>query len=288
MPLHAAWINLLLLTVTLSIGWAFGRLGGGLARIAVALGLGVLVLGVLANLRPDLWSRWIPWRDLLFVSNLYPFAFALILPTAVFRQPARPGRLRLGILSILLTLASMRPSFEFLEPAARARITWVDRDGICRQSSRETCSAAALATVLLQHGIESNEKRIAELAWTRRERGTSVLGLYRAAVFLTDGRPELRPRIRRITAEELLASGRPAVVTVGLPRLGSSPAALEFGKAYEWEPGVLHDVAFLGRSPTQGLVRIGDPDFGLEEWPEEHLRYLHRGTALVLEAVPGR
>jgi hypothetical protein len=43
-------------------------------------------------------------------------------------------------------------------------------------------------------------------------------------------------------------------------------------------------------SPIWGAPRsrVGDPDYGLEEWPEEHLRYLYLGTALFLEPIGNR
>jgi hypothetical protein len=234
MPIHAALINLLVLGFAAAAGVGLGRHRGKPARIALAMGVAFLGLGFLVTYRPDLWSHSLPWQDLMFVSNLFPAAFALLLPPLVFRQPARSGRLRLGILSCVLVFASLRGSLEFYLAPARSRITWFDPEGICRQSSRETCSAAALATLLRQHGIESTEKEITEFAWTRRNQGTSILGLYRALVFKSDQRTDLRPRICRMPVDALMAAGRPAVITVGLPRFGAEREAIEFGKAFEW------------------------------------------------------
>lgn len=256
------------------------------ARISIGAGLSVAALGCVAILRPDIWVRLVPWHDALFISNLFPVAAAFLLPPLFRLLKTRAQQIRLGVLAAILFTLSLRETAQFFAPPARSKLTWIDRDGICRQSSRETCSAAALVTLLHLHGIQSSENEIADLAWTRQGQGTAMLGLYRALNLKAATTNGLKPALLQIDADRLIAEGKPAVITVGLARVGNSKEAAEFGAAYEWSPGALHDVVFMGRSSTKpGHVKIGEPDFGLEEWPEEHLRYLHRGFAITLESV---
>lgn len=284
MPWFALSIYVALLAASWAAGVRLAKTGLQGLQIALAAGFAAAGSGFLAIFRPDIWVRIVPWRDGLFISNLFPIAVALVTPSLLLRLKTRPERFRFGVLAAVLFLLSLRETALLFKPPAASKLTWIDRDGVCRQTSRETCSAAALVTLLRHHGIDATEAEIVKLAWTRRDQGTTQLGLYRALSAKAGASGGVQATIEHIDADRLMALGEPAVITVGLGRLGNSKEAEEFGAAYEWSPGALHDVTFLGRSDTKpGHVKIGEPDFGLEEWPEEHLRYLYRGFALRLD-----
>lgn len=288
MPWFALFTYVALLTGSWATGVRLAKSGLRGLRIALAAGVAVVGLGFLAMVRPDIWVRILPWRDVLFVSNLFPIAVAVVTPSLLLRLKTRPQRVRFAGLAGILFLLTLRETALLFKPPAASKVTWIDHNGICRQTSRETCSAAALVTLLRRHGIAATEEEMVKLAWTRRDQGTTQLGLCRALSVKAGASDGFRATIKHIDADRLIALGKPAVITVGLGRLANSKEAQEFGAAYEWSPGSLHDVTFLGRSETKpGHVRIGEPDFGLEEWPEEHLRYLYRGFALMLDSSAG-
>jgi hypothetical protein len=168
------------------------------------------------------------------------------------------------------------------------------------QSGNDTCSAAAIVTVLGRFGIQTTEAEAARLAVTREGRGTRPLGVLRAVHMLTrnqrnparygnsDGRGDLRVRLRRIDLSDLLALDTPAILTVGVPESPESPEEIELVTLYNWSPGVVHDVVYLGLcADDPGRVWIGEPQFGLERWPVETLGLLYRGFAVTVEAEWG-
>lgn len=249
----------------------------------VAAGIATWLLDLWLNKRPDLYLKLLPFPDALFFDNWLPYGAALLAPAAM--QLARSGAqaARLGVLLTVLFTLSWKPTYDEFRPLARTNPLSVDPHGIVRQTSSETCAAAALATFARQYGIDATEAQMVEHARTLHRRGTTQLGLYRALRLAFAGREELKPRIVKAPAGWLLRRSAPAIITVGLPRDGSAEARA-FGQKYDWPQGIYHDVVFLGPDPEKrGHVLIGEPDSGLESWPIEHLKYLYSGFAAVVE-----
>lgn len=283
-PVNVA-INIALVAAMVRIGmWC--ALDRRRAAAAMAASAALLVLGVAVFARPDFAVRVLPMESLLFHANLFPLAAALFAPSVFAFARKRGQRIRMGVLCGTLFALSLWDYGNFLAPLARVGPAHVDENGIVRQTSGDTCSAAAVATLLGRHGIALTEAEAVRLCHTRAGRGTTHLGTWRALNAACDRR-DRRVVLRHPDVDGLLALGTPALVTVGLPRLGASAEAKSFGRTYDWQPGVLHDVVLLGPDPERaGHVLVGEPDFGLESWPVEHLRYLYRGYALWIETRP--
>lgn len=281
--------NLLLIAIAFAAGVFVARRSKRARWFAVGLGaLGVTSARFLPT-RPDLMLAVAPFSDLIFYANLYPFAAAWAIPSLVAFGTSFPHRFRISAFSAMLLAVCLLPWRDHRAPPAHARETAIDENGVCRQTSVDTCSAAAAVTLLRLHGIDAEESEVARLALTKEGRGTSNLGLYRALRKLTAGRG-IRVRVERRTADEAVSLGEPAIVTVGLaPRKGppASEEEADLERLYSWRPGVLHDVVLLGPDPADPKkLRIAEPDFGLEKWWRSQFEILFRGFAIRLEEKP--
>ncbi|MEQ8822199.1 MAG: hypothetical protein RLY93_18345 [Sumerlaeia bacterium] len=283
MPLPHLLANLILCLGALAGGAVLWRRG---KKAATAGLIAAAVLGALAWVvwwRPDLFVRAVPVSGAIFYSNLFLYAAALGGPCALAFAKSRGHAVRIGVLAGVMVLLPWWEVRWFWQPPARSATTLVDADGIVRQTSTDTCSAAAGATLLGLHGVEATEADVAALALTKERRGTRSLGLYRGLKIAVDGDP-LRVRYRRISGGDLLGQGLPAITAVGLPKRGLTAEQRAFADTYSWEPGVWHDVLVKGPDPERaGRVLVADPDFGLESWPREHFDALYQGFAIWLE-----
>ena len=247
---------------------------------------GVAVLGYLLPSRPHFFTSLFPFADAIFYTNWYPFALALFIPAAFRFGKSRFQKIRIGILLAVFFVVTLIPYRYFRLPAAETmRATAIDEDGICRQTSLDTCGAAAIVTLLRLNGIETTEARAADLALTKQDRGTWILGQFRALKILTrEHNPALKVCVRKLTADRLLSLPHPAIITVGLRGKPKTPDEKLLAERYSWTPSVMHDVVFLGIDETNPeKVKIGEPDFGLERWWIRELRILHQGYAIYLE-----
>ena len=253
-----------------------------LAALAVAVCLAVVPV------RPDLLVRVLPFSWVVFYSNFFPFAAALVIPSIVHCGKSRSQAIRLRVLGGVLLCVTLLPYRYFLLPPATSnRQTRIDANGICRQTSADTCGAATVVTLLRLHGVEATEDEVARYALTRRDVGTGILGEYRALKILTQssGKP-LRVCLKKKSVDELAASGRCAIITAGLHKGQSldTEASKNLVRLYHWTPGAMHNVVFMGADKENpALVRIGEPDFGVERWSLTELRILYQGFALWLE-----
>jgi len=282
MPIGFIFLNIVLILLSGAAGvWLSRSRRRALAGIALSAALVGAGVGVI--LRPDLAVAVVPIADLIFVENLFPLAAALFIPCAWSFGRTKGQRVRIAVLCTLLSVITLKGYQPFFQPRATSYEHRIDEDGVCRQSSADTCSAAALVTLFRQYGIETTEAEMIDLAGTRSDHGTTHLGLYRALCIKTRGRRHLHPALRKESVEMLLQRNEPAVITVGLPRTLTLEAR-EFGRKYNWQPGILHDVAFLGKDPDRpGHVLIGEPDYGLESWEVQSLRFLYYGFAATLD-----
>jgi hypothetical protein len=281
-------LNSLSVCVLLSLGIVLRKR----RHAPLILGVAALLIAAAGFLLPGrfagIFTRILPFADCIFYTNWYPFSVALLAPIAWEYGKTRFHKIRIGVLLAILFCISLRPYHYFWLPLADVYMpTSIDSDEICRQTTSETCSAAAVVTLLRLHGIDSTEEEVARLALTKEGRGTWVLGQYRALKILTRSkRRELKVRIKRLSAEDLISRNAPAVITAGLKKNQALVTEDERNmvEKWSWTPGVMHDVVFLGvDEDLPHLVRIGEPDFGLEKWRASHLGILYQGTALFLE-----
>jgi hypothetical protein len=151
-------------------------------------------------------------------------------------------------------------------------------DGVSRQSTDATCSAAAAATLLRAHDIPATEREMAELCLTRRQ-GTNWQGLYRGLKLKTAGTP-WDVEVFHCNLRELQATlSGPAILTV---QLGPNQTDQRYIDDFGWIPGLSHSAVLFRFSPDGLLVEMGDPSVGREEWSTDDLRILWTGKGMRL------
>ncbi len=253
-----------------------GRITSDLAAVIVV----VLMFFYIRHLWYDVsLAAMLPYSNLIVVGNWFPLAAGLLGGFAWTRIAGRLVRKTICTASLALAAgyASVSP---ILGDVPRCGDEW-DRDGVCIQTTPNTCTAASAATLLRWHGIEATEAEMAELCLTRK--GTTWMGLYRGLKRKTEGtrwdveviecEPEQLPR----------TFPHPMILSVGwsdeeTPNV-ESPRFAEWG----WRPGQGHSVVLLGTAPWGG-VKVADPTpgYGVEIWNRGELMQLFRGTAVRL------
>ena len=82
----------------------------------------------------------------------------------------------------------------------------------------------------------------------------------------------------------MLDLNQPAIITAGLRKRPVTEEEKELEQRYQWAPGVMHDVVFLGiDEQNKEKVKIGEPDFGLERWWIRELQILFQRYAIFVE-----
>ena len=286
MPAIHVILNILLVAGFFGLGFYLAKKGRGARICAISVAFLVGALGYFLNFRPDIFTRLFPFSFVIFYSSWYPLAVVLIGPSAFHFGKNRFQRIRLSVLLSLLFLLSLYPFYYYFLPSAHTGDLRIDENGICRQSSLDTCSAAACVTLLGRYGISVTETEVARLALTRKKIGTRTLGEYRALkILLDESGKKGKVRIRRMDSGELLNFPGDCIVTVGLEKRDpKNEIERDLAGKYQWTPGVMHDVVYLGRKPGEpDKVLIGEPDFGLETWWAFQLKHLFRGYAVTVE-----
>lgn len=263
--IHAAIMTVGSAAAGLGVYFASRRWSPRLRWGAVAVSL-LALLAYLAFVRDGALLARLPATDVL------AFGEALPLLAAVFLAVAFPLVKRKWIVfpaSAVVIFASYRPLFT---PAPR--ILDRQKDGCVIQTSPTSCSPAAAAILLRQHGIPATESEMAPLCMTRSF-GTPFHGLVRGLRSRTRG-TEWSVSIETPSFERLQA---PAILVV---ELTSDVARRDprYEGPWGWTVGEKHVVVFLGID-TDG-VRIADPSIGFERWGVENLRDLWTGVAVRL------
>jgi hypothetical protein len=261
-----------------ALGWAGYALTRRASALAV-LGVVAAVLGLVSVLRSDpdrLWlAGWLPFSNLIVLGNPTLPAAALVSGIIV----RRIGGIRLRSLILLVPLLSLA-AFDLVRPLLGHPPALGDQwtDGECRQTSAESCSPAAAATLLSAHGIDASEAGMARLCLTGAD-GTLAAGVYRGLTIMS--RPHgLRPRPFHGNIDDLKRMGGPVLITVELRR--GQHADPRYQTEWGWIPGVSHSVVLLQFLPN-GRVEIADPAEGRETWDIEALRVLWHGDGIRLE-----
>ncbi len=258
---------------------------------AASRGFGVgLLLAVVGGMVLERRAEWawdamrLSWPDLVFFTNLSLEGVGALLVLLWRQANDTSARVRAGLLGAGALGAAFWSYAWLFFPTPAGLAGTVDATGLCRQTSDDSCSAAAAVMVLHHHGIPATEAEMARLCLTRERLGTPTLGLYRGLA-LKAGSHRLRPRLLHLRgAADFSRLDGPAVVRVGLRR-GAPPEVAKRMQGYGWTPGVFHAVVVLTGDPEGRWIEVADPSYGREKWPITdplELSYIWDGRALIL------
>lgn len=258
-------------TVQLVRKWPVRRI-----RLAGFVVMLVLAWFLIWGSESSVWSRLLPFSNLVVIANLVPLCGAVLAGLAWMTSPGSRTRRAVPVAAIaaLGVFALVKPMLGQPPPC---RDDWVD--GVCLQSSSVTCTAACAATLLREHGISATEAEMAELCLTRK--GTGWKGLFRGLMLKTQG-TDWTVRVRQVPFEHLQSERGPLILDVGIP-LGASVPDI-YTTDYGWQPGILHSVVFYGfRAADRVAIAEPTPGVGREVWSADDLRILFRGRIYQLE-----
>lgn len=282
MPIPTIFLHLILsaLLVLLAI-----RLHG---RAWYGKGLGALIvvcwlIGFTIQRQPR-WEQFatrLPGTGWIFLTNLSLEVVAVLMAVLWCSAQDRKARVRAAFLAPLLVLAAMASYAWYFLPAPADLTGIAESDGLCLQTSHDSCSAAATVTLLARHGIHVTEAQMAALCLTRAGLGTTSLGIYRG-LSLAAAPYGLKPRMVHIASlADLKHAPYPCLVSVGL-KPGSSPAVQERMISYGWAPGEHHSVVFLRPEASGHRIAVADPTQGRENWPLEDIDPIWNGYGFIL------
>ena len=212
-----------------------------------------IVAGLAWFLRSDgnpLWmAPLLPVSSLIVVGNITLPAAALLCGMAFVRMPGHPLR-RSVLLVPLLGIAAFNVIRPILGSPPPLGNLW--KDNVCRQTSTNSCSAAAAATLLRTAGIDASENEMAQLSLTRFG-GTPMAGVYRGLVLKTAGTP-VRPWPFHCDIDTLRTElDGPVLLTVGLD-VGAKVDP-RYQQQWGWAPGYRHTIVPLplpAKQPHRG------------------------------------
>ena len=146
--------------------------------------------------------------------------------------------------------------------------------GVCLQTRQSSCSAAAAATLLRSHGIDTNEKEMAQLCLTT-EKGTYLHGLYRGLKIKTKNLP-IQIQTGSADIDFLRQKDNlPLIISVKLTAQMNvwDP---RYARDWGWIVDVDHTVVLFGFA-SEHRIDIGDPGTGRELWDLQALEDLWQG-----------
>lgn len=273
------YFGLLVLAALSAALFGAGRTIGRRVSVRSVNRLSVVTIVALMAYIACLWDqttlvRWLPFSNLIVLGNWFPLEAAFLggLASAQTSMPVWRRGLTVTSLQLAGVFVVLSP---LLGTAPQCGHNW--SEGVCLQTTRQTCSAASAATLLHMHGIPATEQEMAELCLTRR--GTNWMGLYRGLKKKTAG-TEWDVEVFTGSADELRSLGSPAILSVGLSRPEEADALYQ--AELGWTPGVRHSVVLMGF--VTDLVEIGEPtpDAGRERWTDSELHDLYLGQGLRL------
>ncbi|MHC4156810.1 MAG: cysteine peptidase family C39 domain-containing protein [Planctomycetota bacterium] len=218
----------------------------------------------------------LPFQAAIIYANfLLPLSAIL---AAVLWRTRTPAWRRLLLIFLCILLASRFAFGAITVQTPECIDSW---DGsVCLQSSHSTCSAAAAATLLACHGIDTNEEEMARLCLTGKH-GTYLHGLYRGLHIKTH-RALLRVAVRSTDLAHLKSDvDLPVILNVRLTRKVAR-RDLRYARDWNWQIGVTHTVVLFGFTDDE-RVDIGEPGVGREFWHVQALRDLWHGEYICIE-----
>ena len=253
------------------------------ARKTSPLGIGILATFCLAGILLNayicrdslLLARAIPLTGLIVMGNWLP-VFAAGLGALAWACVRETTLYRVALVGPLLAGGFWLAYGPLTQPTPTCHNVW--SDGVCRQTTDASCSAACAATLLSGHSISATEGEMARLCLTTTS-GTSRHGLFRGLKLKTAGTP-WQVEVLRSTRDQLQASlDGPVILFVGLGRMQKADPRYEHD--WGWRRGLAHAVVLFAFTDDR-RIEIGDPSIGHELWAVEALDVLWRGEGLRL------
>ena len=252
------------------------------AAAALAFAACAFILGFIFLLSDHLViARLLPFSNVILLGDALPPAVALLAGVAWGRIPGAAWRRSILVAPFLMLCALRSYGLAFGDPPPLGEGRW--KDGVCRQTTPASCSAAAAATLLKAYGIPATEAEMARLCLTR-ESGTTMHGLYRGLRLKTRATPWEVESFRG-DVDSLRRETGPVILTV---RLDPGPGVDErYERDWGWAAGVRHTIVFFGIR-DDGKTDVGDPSVGRENWRAEDVRLLWHGEGVRLRRRPDR
>ncbi|REJ81194.1 MAG: hypothetical protein DWQ34_17545 [Planctomycetota bacterium] len=257
------------------------RLAAGLGRRRCDLLALLTVLCICAYIR-WLWNdmrlvRLLPVSNLIIVGNWFLPLIGILAGLAWER--IADSRWRRWTATVLLFTCGMYATVQPVlgkSPVCDSR--WSGQ--YCMQTTTATCSAAAAATLLNLHHIESDEQEMADLCLTRD--GTTWKGLYRGLALKTAG-TAWRVEVIDNVEDALPTAGQPPVILCArLPaEISHDPRLAQYHTEWGWIPGTSHSVVVL-QPVRDGQFLVHDPSIGIEVWTQADIDLLVHGKGLRL------
>lgn len=273
------YLGLLILAVLSAATFGVGRAIGRRVSSRACNGLSFVAVIALAGYILFLWDQtvlvqWLPFSNLIVLGNWFPLEAGFLGGLASTQRSLPVWRRGLTVACLQLAGAVVAV-FPLVGESPLCGNAW--SDGICLQTTKQTCSAAAAATLLTLHGIDATEQEMAELCLTRR--GTNWMGLYRGLKMKTAG-TDWDVEVFTGSPEGLRSLNGPAVLSVGLER--EARVDRIYQAELGWRPGLRHSVVLLGF--VTDLIEIGEPtpDVGRERWTQQDLQALYLGQGMRL------
>ncbi len=221
-------------------------------------------------------TQWLPFSNLIIISNIYPLA-ALVLAAIASNRLREQGWRRVIPMTSLLGAGVWSLIYPVMGQAPKCQANW-DEKGICYQTTDQTCTAACAATLLNYYDIPTTEEEMAELCLTRQ--GTSWKGFYRGLKLKTKD-TSFQVRMGYLTPKQLASTRRPVVLRVGKRAwFGSGNAA---GLPEGWKAGEIHSVVCLGQIHGYYVIADPNPDIGIEFWSKDELMKVWDGHSARIE-----
>lgn len=239
--------------------------------VAVVLGIGFYTRDVWDH---TIVAEWLPVSSLIVLGNWFPPGIAVLAGLAWERVPPPLPR-RIAPMLLLSASAAYSVYYPFRGEVPECHDRW--EQGVCLQTTQDTCSAACAATLLRRHDIPATEQEMAELCITRK--GTTWWGLYRGLKLKTAGSAWDVQAFSTPVSELREAGNQASIVFVRL-----TAAIAEQNPEFEddgWIVGTSHSVVLFAVR-EDGRCLVGDPSAGREVWPMRDLELLYRGRGIRL------
>ena len=230
-------------------------------RLLVA-GLALFVLvtkSVLSNL-PVEEAALFPWPWYIYLQEYWVvFGGLIFLGLAIPQLPVRWNQIAVALVALgLLVVGGQWTSWMLGTEPLGAEVA-PDSTHHLSQSTGYTCAPCACASAVSHVGVQMTERSMAAACLTRKNRGTTLFNTYRGLAIALGG-TAWRPRVRRVTPDDLLVKDQVAVID--FPELRHAITVVGLGDAV-----TLHDP--LLRYP----IRMSRADLALR----------YGGIAVVLE-----